>query len=286
MKNTTVEDAVAVTNPTPMAIMELAIGEGADIAQLEKLMELQERWEKNEAKKAYDKALAAFKAKKITITKGSKVGYDHKQGGGSTSYSYAPLDKVVEKIGPELARHGLSLTWRTEQDNGSIKVTAVLAHELGHYEETSLHAAPDASGRKNPVQAVGSTISYLERYTALAITGCATSDMDDDGQGAGNVRKGFVEPENHHVPQGQYPGDPNPMPDHSPPDPKEEQLENFLKNCIKHVDKYFDQGIDAILAMKESPEYKNALNSLDPKRRKQLEKHTSDIENELTRGNE
>jgi hypothetical protein len=45
-----------------------------------------------------------------------------------------------------------------------------------------LAAAPDASGSKNAIQAIGSTISYLERYTLLALTGLATHDMDDDGQ--------------------------------------------------------------------------------------------------------
>jgi hypothetical protein len=32
---------------------------------------------------------------------------------------------------------------------------------------------------------MGSTISYLQRYTVLSLTGLATEDQDDDGQEAG-----------------------------------------------------------------------------------------------------
>lgn len=53
---------------------------------------------------------------------------------------------------------------------------------MGHSEETSLTASPDISGTKNAIQAIGSTISYLQRYTILALTGLATGDMDTDGK--------------------------------------------------------------------------------------------------------
>src|SRR5207245_959863 len=40
---------------------------------------------------------------------------------------------------------------------------------------------------KNAVQAVGSTVSYLQRYTLLAGTGMAAADQDDDGRGGPQV---------------------------------------------------------------------------------------------------
>jgi hypothetical protein len=55
---------------------------------------------------------------------------------------------------------------------------------MGHSEEGAvLEGAPDTSGSKNSIQAVGSTVSYLERYTLLAATGLAAKDQDDDGRG-------------------------------------------------------------------------------------------------------
>jgi hypothetical protein len=66
-----------------------------------------------------------------------------------------------------------------------IRVTCVLQHVLGHGERVTLQAAPDQSGNKNHIQAVGSTVTYLERYTLLASTGLAAKDQDDDAEAGG-----------------------------------------------------------------------------------------------------
>ena len=47
----------------------------------------------------------------------------------------------------------------------------------------SLSAPPDSSGSKNSIQAIASTLTYLQRYTLLSITGLAASEADDDGRG-------------------------------------------------------------------------------------------------------
>jgi hypothetical protein len=51
----------------------------------------------------------------------------------------------------------------------------------------------DATGNKNPVQQIGSTVTYLQRYTLLAATGLATSDSDDDGRGGAAASQGITE---------------------------------------------------------------------------------------------
>lgn len=162
---------------TPTTLIEMAITSGADLDKVEKLLELKERWDKNEAKKAFHKAMADFKANPIEIDKDRKVGYKTEKGG--VSYNHASLANVVRKIGAELSKHGLAASWRTAQ-NGVIIVTCRITHSLGHFEETSLSASADNSGSKNSIQAIGSTISYLERYTLLALTGLATHEQDND----------------------------------------------------------------------------------------------------------
>ena len=47
-------------------------------------------------------------------------------------------------------------------------MTCVVSHRLGHSEENTLTAGRDESGNKNNIQAVGSTITYLQRYTLKA----------------------------------------------------------------------------------------------------------------------
>ncbi len=170
----------ALVASSPTAILQLAIGKDYPPEFLSKMMDLQERFERNEARKAYVVAMAAFKASPPEIEKDKKVSY--KAGAGTTEYHHASLANVTRKINDGLSKHGLSASWTTKQDNGHVTVTCKITHCMGHSEETSLTASPDTSGSKNAIQAIGSTISYLERYTVLALTGLATSDMDDDGQ--------------------------------------------------------------------------------------------------------
>lgn len=169
---------------SPMVAMQVAINAGVDIDKLEKLLALQTKWEEREAKKAYVQAMADFKSKAPKIIKDSRVKYDHKEGGGKTEYDYATLGNVVEKISAALSENGLSAAWSTQQDNSQITVTCTITHRMGHSENTSLFGSPDLSGKKNAIQAMGSTISYLQRYTLLSLTGLATHDQDNDGQGA------------------------------------------------------------------------------------------------------
>jgi hypothetical protein len=56
---------------------------------------------------------------------------------------------------------------------------------MGHSTKVTMTAGKDDSGKKNLIQQVASTVTYLERYTLLAITGLAAQDQDDDGKGAG-----------------------------------------------------------------------------------------------------
>ena len=174
---------IAVEN-SPANMIRLAVEGKADLAQLKSLLDLQKEYEANEARKAYHKAMAEFKAKPPKIGKDRKVRYEKKDGSGKVGYSHASLGNVNEKISIELSKYGLSASWITKQ-NGSIAVTCKITHELGHSEETTLSAQADTTGSKNAIQAIGSTITYLERYTLLALTGLATYDMDDDGKASG-----------------------------------------------------------------------------------------------------
>lgn len=180
----TVPDAQPAVADGPAALMALAIQSG-NIETVERMMQLQERHDVNEARKAYHRAMSQFKAEKLVIGKDKLVDFSTSK--GRTTYRHATLFNVVETITPALSRYGLSATWQTLQEEGNwIVVTCTITHELGHSESTTLKARPDDSGNKNSIQQVGSTVSYLQRYTLLAITGLATTEQqDDDARGAG-----------------------------------------------------------------------------------------------------
>lgn len=166
-----------------MQMIIAAQEKGASVEQLAQMMDLQMKWEANEARKAYNLAVSEFRAEGVTITKDKKVGYDSKQG-GRVGYSHATLGNCVDKIVPALSKYGLSHSWEVKQDGNQITVTCHLSHCDGHRESVSMTAQPDNSGQKNAIQQVASTVTYLERYTLLAITGLAVTDqLDDDGRG-------------------------------------------------------------------------------------------------------
>jgi len=178
---------------SPNAVVIMAMQKGYTPELIEKMMALQERYEANEARKAYHEAMSAFKTNPPEIGKDKNVSYTV-QGKGTTSYAHASLANVTGKINRALSEHGLSAGWTTIQNDKGITVTCTITHKFGHSESTSLTAAPDTSGSKNAIQAIGSTVSYLERYTILALTGLATHDMDDDGKGGNGSGDGKMTP--------------------------------------------------------------------------------------------
>lgn len=162
---------------TPMSMLQIAVQRGASIEQMAQLMDLQERHERNEARKAFVVALNAFKADPPTVLKSARVAF------GNTQYSHAALDAASEAIGAALAKHAISHRWNVEQHDGKIKVTCILTHALGHSESVTMEASPDTSGSKNSIQAIGSAVSYLQRYTLFTASGIAPKNVDDDGRG-------------------------------------------------------------------------------------------------------
>lgn len=164
---------------TPMSLIQLAVSQNADIDKLEKLMELQMRWEANEAKKAYVSAMNLFKSELPTILKNRHVKFPTSK--GTTEYDHATIDQVCDALIPAMSKYGLHHRWIVDQQNGRIKVTCIITHVQGHSEQTSMEAGPDDSGGKNAIQAISSSTTYLERYTFLAATGTAAKGTDSDG---------------------------------------------------------------------------------------------------------
>src|SRR5258708_38188787 len=87
---------------TPMSMLQIALQKGASIEQMSQLLDLQDRWEKSEARKAYVTALAAFKKDPPKVIRDKQVAF------GTTKYKHATLDNASELIGAALALHGIS----------------------------------------------------------------------------------------------------------------------------------------------------------------------------------
>ena len=179
------ETGLVPVEQTPNQILALAVSRDADPSVIEKMMDLQERLEANDAKKEYVKAMTAFKQAAPAVL-GKDGAVDFSTSKGRTHYKYATLGGIVLKTTALMGKHGLSVSWSTDQhEDGSVTVTCHITHVHGHSESVTLTAPPDDSGNKNKIQQIGSTVTYLQRYTFLAVVGFATADQDDDGQASG-----------------------------------------------------------------------------------------------------
>jgi len=178
-----------VTPATPMEMLSRAMMSGATPDVLEKLLALQERWENNQARKVYDEAISAARAEIPPIKKNKTVSY----GAGKTAYHHEDLAEIERTILPILSKHGISYRFKTTVTDKQIVVTCILS-KGGYREENSLPAPADTSGSKNPIQAIGSTVTYLQRYTLKAALGLSATDDDDavsvntNGNGNGGSR--------------------------------------------------------------------------------------------------
>ncbi len=171
---------------SPAAMLQLALDKNLDLDRVEKMIDLQAKWDKMEAEKAYTKSMARLKKKPPKILKDKNVCYTHAK--GTTDYNHATLGNVEESVTPWLASGGFSVSFKPSQnsENDKIRITGIITHEKGHKESAWLEYSPETSGGKNGIQGLGSTQTYLERYILLGLCGLATHDQDDDGKGAGS----------------------------------------------------------------------------------------------------
>ena len=170
-------------------LIDRAIENNIDIEKFEKLISLAQMLEKEKAKRDFYEALSNFQGEVPPIKKLSRAD----MGYGKPKYNYAEFGEIVTTIQEPLKRHGLSYHFEIGNEPVVIKgekdedvivefiaVTCTVAHKSGYEKTTTMSVQKDAGAGKSNVQAVGSTITYLKRYTLLALLGIGTADPDDD----------------------------------------------------------------------------------------------------------
>lgn len=150
-----------------------------DPAALRELLAIQREWEQHEAQKAFEAAMVRLKAAMPSVLERDKTVDFTGSAGKRTHYTHTSLAAAMEAVTPHLTEHGFSLSWTPATAQGQVSVTCVLTHIGGHSKATTINAPVDTSGNKSPAQGVASTITLLQRYTALALLGIATADMDE-----------------------------------------------------------------------------------------------------------
>jgi hypothetical protein len=178
----------------PRSLLEVVSRAAADPnfdpAKFVALMDAQKDLEARAAKQAYAEALALMQPRlPVVARKGRIVIYDKSDQKHERppiqSTPFARWEDIHAAITPILSEYGFSLAFKPGRtEAGLVSVVTILTHERGHSESTTIELPHDSSGSKNPVQAVGSSISYGKRYGAVSLLNIRTEGEDDDGQSA------------------------------------------------------------------------------------------------------
>ena len=112
------------------------------------------------------------------------------------TWKYADLAGCINTAKPHLVKHGLAVTQFMGMYDGKQSLTTMLTHSSGQYISDEVQL-PDAvlhgSSGKNPVQVLGSAITYVRRYNYAAIIGMAQED--DDGCSANDAKPPVKKPD-------------------------------------------------------------------------------------------
>lgn len=168
------EESRAVATTSPAHLIEMAITQGAEVDKLERLMDMQERWERREAEKAFNRAISEFQFICPRIAK-------TKQGHG---YKYATLGDIQAQIKDTARQCGISWRWETkEQTDERLTVNCIVTHVDGHSRSTESTTFIEAGNKmQSRTQMVGVATTYAQRYSLIGALGISTADEDMDGR--------------------------------------------------------------------------------------------------------
>lgn len=134
-------------------------------------------------------------------------------------YKYAPLNDVLDKARPVLAKHGFGMTQLVSTSGvDKIIVKTILIHDSGEYISSEMELPPTDVKGTVQIQKMGASITYARRYQITAMLGMA-GEEDTDGVPQGSGDKKSQNTERQKEP-------PKPTAKRTPPSPSDVQGDN------------------------------------------------------------
>lgn len=154
-----------------------------NVEKMERLLSLQERIMAKQAEMAFTEAMTRLQENLPRITKKGRIAFiDKKNNQRDTPYAkYEDIDKAIR---PLLLAEGFHLHFDTKWGADGATIYGTLTHRDGHSITSEMRLPLDTSGSKNSLQAMGSTISYGQRYNVKMLLNLIFEDEDTDGAGA------------------------------------------------------------------------------------------------------
>jgi len=169
------ERSSGVTNP--LVLLEAAIKKGIKPEELGKLLDLQERWERNRAAEQYAGAITQFQAKMPAVLKVNPV----KNKAGQIMYHFADFADVMDIVQPIASECGIVITFDTEPQEKRLKVTCNI--RVGtHVEHAHAYVSVPNIPNANDTQQDGGAIAFGKRYAVCAGLGIRIKGEDNDAR--------------------------------------------------------------------------------------------------------
>lgn len=170
-----------VAQPTPAHMLQTALDKGLNPDQLGQFMDLYERWEANQARKAFADAMVRAHSGLDAIAA--------KEWNDQTKSHYAALAAIAEAVNAAYSREGLSLSFYEGETakESHIRIMCDVMHRDGHCVTRYLDIPVVNTGIQGRVNmtlthALGSATTYGRRYLTLMIANLPVG-KDDDGNG-------------------------------------------------------------------------------------------------------
>jgi len=164
-----------------LALLQLAVDKGIDVAALEKLTGLYERMADRRAAEEFGRELAAFQRECPPIKKTATAKITTKSG-TQFQYHYAELGTIAETIRPYLHVRGFSYYWDTSLAAGMMSVSCVLRHSNGHSERAKFECpVDDRNAALSGPQQHAVSLTFAKRQSLLQVLGLTTSEDDVEG---------------------------------------------------------------------------------------------------------
>lgn len=169
------------SDESPAEIIRLAVLGKVDLEKLEKLLVLQERWDANQAKKAFSESMVTVQKNIVLVAKTLTNSQTHSK--------YASLGNIICQTKEVYTEYGFSISFYEGQTEKleHIRICADVVHRLGHKETYHFDVPLDGKGIKGnanmtSIHAKASSTSYAWRYLMCMIWNIPTSDDNDGNQ--------------------------------------------------------------------------------------------------------
>jgi len=124
-------------------------------------------------------ALSQAQAEMINVYKGT----------AAYNYNYADLGVILDMLRQTLPKYEIALIQTPSNDGANACVTTMLSHSSGEWIKDSVSCQIEMAKGNSAIQCLGSSITYLRRYSCSAIAGLTQTDndasirTDDDPEG-------------------------------------------------------------------------------------------------------